>query len=130
MLPAKYVNTLGDADETVLVAAGKIEQFQFPARGGRIGHEVGGRPGVGSGGKTAHPRQGIEVRDAEIERLSPTHRKAGQGAMLAVGAGRIFHLNGGNETIQQVPLELRETGGILRRVDLKSGKRDSSPESR
>ncbi len=112
------VNALGNTDQAVLVAAGKIEQLQLLARGGGVGHKFGGRFGVGRGRKPADPRKRVEVLQAEVERLAAAHRETGERALLAIRAGRILRLNGGNQTVEQVALELREALGVLRREGL------------
>ena len=43
------VNAPGDADEAVLVAAGKPEELELLARRGGVGDEFGGLPGIGRG---------------------------------------------------------------------------------
>jgi hypothetical protein len=77
------LDALGNVDEAVLVAAGKIEQLQFAASRGGIRNEFGGRLGVGSGRKAAHPREGVEVAEAKVKCLTAAHEKTGEDAVLA-----------------------------------------------
>jgi len=77
------VHPLADAEESVLVAARKSEQFQFPGRVG-IWDKVRGLVGVRCRGESTDPGKSIEVRQSEIQRLAPAHRKPGQRAILAI----------------------------------------------
>src|SRR4051812_35702507 len=46
LLPQCAVHPLRDADQSVLAAAGQVQQGQLAARGGRIGQQLLGRAGV------------------------------------------------------------------------------------
>src|ERR1039457_3837490 len=98
------VNALGNAYETILIAAGNIKKLQLLARSGGIGHKLGGRFGVRRGRESSNPRKCVEMRQAEVERLAAAHRWSGQRALLAIPAGGILRLHGGNQTVEQVTL--------------------------
>ena len=101
------VDTLADADEPILVAAGNVEQLQLLDGRRRIGHEFRRRPRVRGRGKPAHPRKGVEVCQAEVERLPAAHGKPGQRAVLAIGLHGIVGLDKGNDVLEEIVLERR-----------------------
>src|SRR5262249_33445838 len=64
-----------DADQADLLAVGDPEQLQ-PLLGLRwIGHEFRRWLCIGRGGKSTHPGEGIQVRQAKVERLAAAHAK-------------------------------------------------------
>src|SRR5690349_6388000 len=80
-----HVHGLGAVDEAVFVTAGEVKKLQTRAGSCRVGHEFGKGLGVGSEGESAEPGKGVVVGQADVQSLTPAHRKAGQGAMLPIG---------------------------------------------
>lgn len=83
------MHSLADADQPILVAARKPEQFQLLFGRCRIRNEFRRGLRVGSGRKTADPGELVEMRHPEVQRLSATHGKPGQGTMLTVILNRV-----------------------------------------
>ena len=64
----------------------RVEMTLELAGGLGVGHQLLGRLGVGGRGKATNPGEGLEVRQAEVQRLAAAHGKAGQRPVLAVGS--------------------------------------------
>jgi len=73
MLLEIVVQTLTNTNQAVLVPTTEVQQLQpfFSRR--RIGHKLSGRFGIGGRRKSADPSEDVEVSEAEVQRLAPTH---------------------------------------------------------
>ena len=78
------MHTLADADEVVFVAGGNPKEFQLLRGGYGIRHQLCGGPRIRSGGEPAHPGEGIQIPEAEVQRLAAAHRQASKCPALAV----------------------------------------------
>src|SRR5436190_9357339 len=61
------VKALADANQAILVTAGKIKELQLLLSVLGIRHEFRRGPGVRRGGEAADPREGVEVCEAEVQ---------------------------------------------------------------
>ena len=108
------MHALADVDQAILVAAREPEELELVAGLGRIRNQFLGWLGVGCGRESAHRGEGLEVAEAEVQRLPATHRKSGQGPVLAVRLDAETRLDGRDHVVDQVALERGEgrPGGI------------------
>ena len=75
---------LTNADEPIPVSGGKPQKLQFPVNLGGVGHQVGGRFRIRCRGKSPDPSKGVEMGQANIQRLTTPHRKPGQSAAFTI----------------------------------------------
>ena len=85
LLGEHIVKALAHIEQAVVFAAREPQELQFAGGLGRILEQFAGRLGVRSRREAADPGERVEMSQAEIERLAAPHRKARQGAVLAVG---------------------------------------------
>ena len=104
------VHRLADANQTVLVAAAEPYQLQlFGNR--RVRHQRRWRlPCVGRRREPADIGERLGVNQADVQRLAAAHRKAGQGAVVAIGIYGVVGIDVRDDVLEQVILERRQPG--------------------
>ncbi len=105
-----FLDVLADPHESILVAAGDEEEFEGLGFFG-VGEELGGWAGVGGGGESADPGEGVGIGEAKVEGLASAHGEAGEGAVFAVGFGGVFGFDEGDDASEEVFVEFAEGGG-------------------
>src|SRR5689334_20567828 len=100
------VEILADSHQAVFIAHGYPEQLQHLCGFYRIRDQYFRRSRVRRGRETADPRKGVEIAEAEVERLSAAHGKSRQRAMLAVGVNGIVRFDKRYDVLEQVGLEI------------------------
>ncbi len=80
----ELVNVLTDANQSIFIATGDPQQFQFGFSCFDIGDQFFDRLGIGCGREGAHPSERIEVAQSKVERLTATHRQTSNRTLLAI----------------------------------------------
>ncbi len=96
------MHVLADAEQTVLVTTGNIQQFELPDSLVRILDEFFRLLGIGRGRESTHPGESIKIVQTEIQRLTSSHRQPCQSSRFAVRLHRIRLFNERNQIFDQI----------------------------
>ena len=88
----------------------QAEPYQLQLLGNRrVRHQCRRRlPGVGSRREPADIGERLRVNQADVQRLAAAHRKAGQGAVIAIGIYGVVRIDVRDDVLEQVILERRQ----------------------